>query len=894
MAKTQKSYRLGRRNPRYTTKLNTFANGMYLTNQIIPEGYAKVMVNYDIDDTGSHIKPRWGRESIQVLDYTSPELGPAHLTDYVYAYNADKTIVEDIKDIVLSYGRYTSLIDLSPTMAGVTYKRSIYISKMDAHEDNTFYNKVNDEWIVIEQGTQRDYTLAEFWGLYYYKDTEQFKDMVNRDVGYVCARTISHAYAFDKPFKAPVGRPIGTVLNNEIITFGNQDFKYYAYTRNPERNYFENFRNPELMKIIVRNDGNNSYRIERQPIQTKRLNIIEAGYNGFNMLSDSPYDGFYDEFGGALSVLGMLAYKQNTNQPRFSPSVGETISLRISYACPNTGQTIKAKIEIADGSASSPTFEVLENFTHTFVSATDTPHYYDLVAKYKTTLVRVTLRLGDDSTTDDSGIYWITCDNEYYANVNAGNFDLSTCTGMFNWQGCVGVYGVESAKDTLFFSDVENPGYFPYPNNIMQFDNEVLAVHNYLDHLLVVTVDSVWLITMGNSIITSNQKRILANLHIPEIDAYNLVVLKDQIFFKTDTQFYVLKPNQYTSDSTDLKNYINSTAIANLTNNFTESVIMMLNETYKPIWQKYTKEKKAQIRFTDFDVLDTRSIIRNEEVHYIYSITPHLNAIEIPDRYNLEEYDNDEYIHEVDIPDIIDDIVLENLNLHFVYNTLTRSWRMYMCVTGNDFVYFNPIIYKDKQSGSFYEFFPFSYPNTDSSKLIVAKQTYDWVTDQLEVPGWKLTNSYDNYNYIDTGNIAIDDAFTKRFREVQFNIMDMEHTSIRMFADFKLDGHERVSATRYILQHITDVEDPDYGQVWITPVEETNVTIYGDSVLADNTENLDYWDIDLSRFPDLNVATVRFNLMGRGRRGSLQLLNTSLKRYQLSDLNWVYRVMSAR
>ena len=66
---------------------------MYLTNQIIPEGYAKIIANYDIDDTGSCIRPRRGREQIQVLDYDSEALGPASLTDYVYAYKEDESEV---------------------------------------------------------------------------------------------------------------------------------------------------------------------------------------------------------------------------------------------------------------------------------------------------------------------------------------------------------------------------------------------------------------------------------------------------------------------------------------------------------------------------------------------------------------------------------------------------------------------------------------------------------------------------------------------------------------------------------------------------------------------------------------------------------------------------------
>ena len=436
---------------------------------------------------------------------------------------------------------------------------------------------------------------------------------------------------------------------------------------------------------------------------------------------------------------------------------------------------------------------------------------------------------------------------------------------MISWLGCVGVYGVDNAPGTIFFSDVEDPGYFPFPQNLIEFDNEILAVHNYLDHLIVVTVDSVWLVTAGNTIATSTQKRILANIHIPEIDAMNLVVLKDQIFFKTDTQFYVLKPNQYTSDSTDLKNYINSTAIANYTTNFTEETVKLLNKLYSNIWQSFTKEHRKQIRFEDFDVLDTRSIVRDAEVHYIYTIVPKLT----------------------------EGIVLDNINLHFVYNTLTRSWRLYFAAIGDDDVYYAPILYRNKQSGAYYEFFPYSV-DTNNSSIIISKQTYNVVTDDLVRGDWHLTKHYNNYPYIDTGSISVDDTNTKRFREVQFNLMNMEPVTISFYSDFALDGHERVHATQYEMQHITDEQDPDYGKIYVTPIECTNMSLVGMTSLADNITESDHWSLDLSKFPALSVATVRFQLQGRGRRGSLQLLNTSLQRYELADMHWVYRVMSAR
>lgn len=862
MATTQEFYRLGSRLPRYTTKLSTFANGMYLTNQIIPEGYAKIMANYDIDDTGSCIRPRRGREQIQVLDYDSEALGPASLTDYVYSYKEDESEVEDIKDIVLSYGMFTKLTDLAAA-DNYLYTRPIFVSYMDRIKDTTMYAlDENGSYVVQQEGEITTSSIKDFWALAYNKEQEQFDKINNEDIGYIAARTISNAYAFDKPFKDVVGRPIGVVFNNEIITFTGGKLTYKEFTNNTERNELINFDMPKLskLKIINKSDG---LSIKHSQLSARVLNPIEASATGFNMLSDTPYT-FEDEQGGSLSVLGVLLYDSVDNtKVLFNSKLGTPVTMRVYYQYPNKDVTIKYKIETLDLTTNNSTWEVLTNFTESIKSGE--PLYYTITPKSESIVVRITVRENDNTATEFPYPRTIHSGSNSYSGLEGAEFDLSTCKGMISWLGCVGVYGVDNAPGTIFFSDVEDPGYFPFPQNLIEFDNEILAVHNYLDHLIVVTVDSVWLVTAGNTIATSTQKRILANIHIPEIDAMNLVVLKDQIFFKTDTQFYVLKPNQYTSDSTDLKNYINSTAIANYTTNFTEETVKLLNKLYPNIWQSFTRERRKQIRFEDFDVLDTRSIVRDAEVHYIYTIVPKLT----------------------------DGIVLDNINLHFVYNTLTRSWRLYFVAIGDDDVYYAPILYRNKQSGAYYEFFPYSV-DTNNSSIIISKQTYNVVTDDLVRGNWHLTKHYNNYPYIDTGSISVDDTNTKRFREVQFNLMNMEPVTISFYSDFALDGHERVHATQYEMQHITDEQDPDYGKIYVTPIECTNMSLVGMTSLADNITESDHWSLDLSKFPALSVATVRFQLQGRGRRGSLQLLNTSLQRYELADMHWVYRVMSAR
>ena len=889
MATTQEFYRLGGRLPRYTTKLSAFANGMYETQQMIPEGYAKSMVNYDIDDTGTCIRPRAGREVIQTVPFESKVLGPASITDYIYAYNTDETEVTALKDIVLSYGLYTKLDSLVSVDAAKD-TRPIYVASMTREVDESLYDAGDQgDWILRQEGAKYTELYNEFWGLSYDKEEEHFDKLNNQDVGYVIARTVDNAYAFDKPFEESVGRPIGALVNNELITFAGPKFLVKDYPNTEGRSELLNFGKPELAKLVLVDKPEGTV-IHRKLIEPQVLNPLEAGSSGYNVLLADPYT-FENEEGGSLAGLGVLLYadvdgKLNTV---LAPKVGQTVTCRAYYQYAKAGDSIKYKMEVLDLTNTNSEWEVVKDFGDAITAGPTNYIDQEYVIKYTRFVVMFTLRKGDDTTTDATDVsppITANTDNKYTKYENQ-TYDLTTGTGMISWQGCVGIYGVESAKDTIFFSDVENPSYFPFPYNIIQFDNEILAVHNYLDYLLVVTVDSIWLVTGNTTISTSTQKRILANIHIPEIDAINLVVLKDQIFFKTDSQFYVLKPNQYTSDATDLKNYVNSTAIANFTQTFTNSVVELLNKVYVLTWQRLTAEARKQIRFEDFKVYDTHSVVKDSEVHYIYKIKPILTG-------GLE---------------------LDYLNVHLVYNTLTRSWRMYLVAIGDDAVHYNPVLYRNKQSGIFCEFLPRS--NADGvSKLYIVKQTRSAVTDDIVDEDWNLTSEYNNYPYLDTGNVALDDTFTKRFREVQFNLYNMEQETIRFFSDFKLDGRERIHATSYELQHITDVNDPDYGVIYVTPVENTNVDAqtasdvnsdkYGVIVMAPishtnvdlqgstvTTED-DGWSIDLSKFPELSMTTVRFTLQGRGRRGSLQLLNTSLKRYELSNMNWVYRTMSAR
>lgn len=937
MAATQESYRLQGRNPRYTTRLNSFANGMYLTNQTVPEGYAKYMLNYDIDDTGSHIKPKRGRRKVQDVEYEQLGLAGASLSDYIYCYDESKENVITTEDLVLSFGRFIRLNDYLQEDAVLPM---YFAGKASKTTNTTSYAMVENEQgdlvrEVIEEGTITTVDLNEFWALRYDGNTEIFVPITNINIDSIAAHSIIHAYAFDKRFKDAVGRPIYAVLENEIYTLTGGPTSVTLYPNNPEYNEAIGQTPSTLSKLILsKKDESDDYSIEYKAITAKQVNPAEAYASGFNLLlaSEGEMYKFKNRATGTPTVLGIIWYTDKTNYtPEFYPTIGETLQVGVWYTYTNNTK-VQFKIETRNGDAvytTADSWKTVQDWTSDYTPSIDNAAFFEVVPEYENTLIRVQIRTGSEEDTASSitrNIYALNQDNVVVdATITP---EIGTAKGMISWQGCLGLYGFSNARNMLIFSAVEEPDYFPFPTNCLVFDNEILAVHNYLDNLIVVTVDSIFLVTMGSSIPTSIKKRILSNIHVPELDAVNLVVLKDQIFFKTDTQFYVLKPNQYTSDATDLKNYVNSIALANYLDNFTEETIRLLNKDFITVCQKYTKELKQDVKFLDFDVHDTWSIVRDGEVHYIYNLTPKLGyvidrlfkqgdvtlvrdilagKVEVtPEYLMLYDLNRDGYIREDDLITITDmadtgkhvtlnRIIKENekLNLHFVYNTITRAWRLYFTSIGTEETSFIPVLYRNKQSGVFYEFFPHDFGK--DSTISIVEQTYDVVDDNIvDVDGWNLITDYNNYPYIETGTIVADDLFTKRFREVQLNLINLEKTKIRFYTNFVLDGQDRVDATKYLVEHITDINDPDYGRVWVTPMESTNLDLVGLTTLANTTLDTDFWEVDLSHFPDLTVLSVRFELQGRGRRGNLQLLNTSLKRYELSDVNWVYRMMNAR
>ena len=285
---------------------------------------------------------------------------------------------------------------------------------------------------------------------------------------------------------------------------------------------------------------------------------------------------------------------------------------------------------------------------------------------------------------------------------------------------------------------------------------------------------------------------------------------------------------------------------------------------FRPIIETVSRERRETVAFTDFDVINVQSTVKNEEVHYVYTIVPY-----------------------------IDTESFGNLDLHLVYNTVTRSYRLYLQGIGDDDVAHTSLLYRNKQSGIYYEIIPYNLEN--NSNILIVKESNNTRDDNIIQGDWQLTPNFNNYCYLDTGNVAIDDTYNKRFRELQVNLVNHEQSKIKFYSDVLVDGKITVTSTNYNIQNITDPDDPEYGLVYVVPTAVGNLTAYGNTTLEDEDSDFtNFWEIDLSAFPDLDMATVKLNLFGKGRRIAFQLLCTDLKNYELSSFVWVYRVMNVR
>ena len=897
MTTTTLSYRLRQRNQRTLTKPCTYSAGMFYTDFVVPEKYAKVLVNYDINDSSGALATRPGKLNEVVLlkdvrvnsddegTIDIAEYGEPHLTDFLYTSKADDYDLQKIPEIegfydtVLSFGKPMKISDVIP--ANVLSENIRDRMCIAAAYKSTVTKDGKTKQVIGNHGWGAIQTNKEDWGLF----TEAYaypynvpSTLWNYVLGAVTARTIHNAQVFDCPITKDIHKPIYTVLNGEIYAFSIPALDYIETPGHTEI-YPTNVKKFELSKLFIteynpEQEQYKHYNVRRRKIEPMQLSAFQAYTGGFNLLLDEPYK-FKNQV-GATDIEGMLFYKDSSTDADLVSihdlRLGYSYFIRV-FVDYNAGVDYEIRWEYSrDGKEGS--WEDLDNgFVHIGNITDDTIIGRNYLISDNYFYLRVTIReVGEQATERQTAFAYMTSETD--SNTELKKWDLSSAQGMFTWRHLIGLWGVKEAEDTIFFSDIDNPAYFS-AYGIQTFDGKIIGVTPMNDTLIVWTVDGCYAMTGGPDYASMQTVQVLTNIHLTPIDAELCTVLKDQLFFQLDHAFYVLKPNANTSDSTDLKNYLNSVAIADLLSNFKPRIISILNDMYKPVIVKEhaPMHNIGKHSIQDFELTNVYSQISNGVLYYSCKIHP------------IFKYEQ----------------ILNDMFIHLLYDPITRTWRIQTeGLMEGGIENASPLRHKDKNTNIIYTFDPFRFNrNFVVAGIAVNKFDKDHISDNCtldmkdEHGNYITTNiKADNYQFLDTGHPAIDDRPVKRFRELQIVIQNKNLDTIRFFSEFLIDGHKTVDTTHYDVKHITDESDPAYGQIYVAPTMIENLALYGDTHLEN--EAIDGWQLDLSQFPNLESVTIRFELFGKGKHARYKLISTDLKRYEISSIVWVTRTMNAR
>lgn len=465
-------------------------------------------------------------------------------------------------------------------------------------------------------------------------------------------------------------------------------------------------------------------------------------------------------------------------------------------------------------------------------------------------------------------------------NLDAKSFNLGQATGMCEWEQRIVLWGVPGALNTIFISDVNNPTFFPYPNNIDIFTDPIIAVHNYGNELLVLTTSALYRLTWDTEGTGWAHKLVQQNLHITEADTYMSCVIKNMFFFKSGEYYYMMVPKLNTNSVRgDVAIAPISKPIESLLDNFHEEVYNLI----KVIADRTDVMPSTNMLVNYFSYIDNTKVV----VNYVYDLNMTIE--------NTESINNSKYLY-----------------IQLVYDTDVRTWSMRAfeaahmlypshadAIQQDRFIDVTPALNGDQLVLQYYKF------------INLADASIQYVTETGTVQA--TTKVIKNYQYLDTGNREINTELKKRFREFQFKIKNNAATNLGFFTSFLIDGSLRKDLQKYSPRLIVDPATNE-GLIVVERTLDTTTMTYNttrverilvpERMLQDNGELLhttlgtendpDCWVLNQSAFPGRTLWKVRMPISGKGYTPRTIFLSTNEASYELLGHSWVYRTMNAR
>lgn len=519
---TTNSFKTYERDVRYQTSQAAFVSGMYYTSTPVPEGAAKLLINYDVSIDGLSLKPRKGLQTTRA------------------AYNLDSTILNTCKpEIITSKACYQADKEFVQVIVKIAIPRSDEYRIAVYTIDNT----------ASEQFTTN------------YKEAHYYKyngAMTNISPIGVFSKSTSD-YSIHGTACVNRNHHVGCFVNDQYFFFDKTSGKLVYTLFNPELEQYEMYL--------------------QEPQETP---YSKAQQLGFNMLLENPYT-YTDTFTATTGTATITFNSINAfdDAACTTPAQTELIEnqlyyYRVSYSGGGTLQLVfdwATPDNMVWQELGTQSITINENQTPKIVIPFRAPA--------DKAILRCTANRVVDAALEPVDIIWFSF--EYKQNYTRGfkditNFSLDTGTAMTYWQNRLVIAGVSEDKSYLFTSSPELFEYFPFPNNADYLEEPIIAVEAFLDDLLVFTKSKLYLYTLDPTT-GLTRKCIQNNLNIKEEEVNLIKIVKNMAYFKSGDYYYMVVP-KLNSTTGDLTIAPVSRYMKEFFDNFHSAVQNILKEQY--------------------------------------------------------------------------------------------------------------------------------------------------------------------------------------------------------------------------------------------------------------------------------------------------------------------------
>lgn len=568
---TINEYKQYGRNRRQASLQTSFVSGMMFSSGTVGDGYVKTLVNYDISVNDESLTPRAGLRAKEIL------LPVNLLEDYDSIYNtANDIAIKAAKECIESDGNTYRQFILGQVASSKLWVVTASLSDKYIERDEIPYDELSYAYIN--------------------------KNIVEDDCTFFNV-PLTKVHGVDLVPDSQVSSVVGS------FAFGNS-FYYIDAVK-------------QKFKHTVFDAETKAYAVEEmEPIEVSPSEAVAYGYNA--LLGRKMYTFANHSYTGVLQLTGVLPYSaSNPDELLLSPRKNEDILFRCHF---NAAVGKKYKFTWEWRNLTSNTWESLVAF--------DKAVEYEIVAGNEgeirlknDSIVIDNLEVSFKAPAENIMVRVQAFNSEEYTNLEEGldpvteaamtvgfdftvnpdntkqtTYDLTTATGMTYWQNRLVVWGLPEDPTVLFFSDLNEPLYFPYPNNIIIFDEPIVSVKEYMNTLLVFTTSKVHQVTTEDGF-TWNTTILQSNLNIEPWDRHLIHIVRNMVFFKSGNYYFMIVPKSQ-SLTGELTLAPVSTTIKEFFNNFRSNVQEIIKDTFNIT--------------SEFHIVDYFNYLDYEDIHNVY------------------------------------------------------------------------------------------------------------------------------------------------------------------------------------------------------------------------------------------------------------------------------------